>query len=99
MRPSNPTLHKYYDKALGNERREMLLAGDAGPEAEGECVRAAEQWLVEYACRRIMALDKDRANKAGGVPPKHFYKSRLARAQEQREKIVAQTKPESVTSD
>ena len=92
MRPSNPTLHKYYDKALGNERREMLLAGDSGPEAEVECERAAEQWLIEYACRRQLALDKDNTNKSQGTPPKHFYKSRLARAEEQRAKIAAQTR-------
>ena|ERR1700737_1985118 len=61
-RPNDPGLQLFYDKVLY--------------EAGGD-VRAAEQELIEYACRRKKALARDNGNKAVGIPPDRFYKSRL----------------------
>lgn len=36
----------------------------------------SEQDLIEYACNRMLALDRDNGNKAAGEPAKRVYKSR-----------------------
>lgn len=39
-----------------------------------------EQDLIEYACNRILALDRDNGNKAEGNPASRVYRSRNVRA-------------------
>src|SRR4051812_9440099 len=35
-----------------------------------------EQDLIEYACNRMLALDRDNGNKAEGLPASRLYRSR-----------------------
>lgn len=67
-RPSNPDLALYWDRAR------LKLPSDDD----------TDQHMVEYAARRMKALDRDNTNRAQGVLPAHEYQSRIAKSREVR---------------
>lgn len=52
------------DDHLGNTYDRAMLKG------------MTEQDLIEYACNRMLALDRDNGNKAEGAPASRIYRSR-----------------------